>query len=105
LAVGDSTRAAHATTPLARHAAIATRYDDDGQSAGLLSSGCRLGGTEIELRGNALRSWHAAATDAALNVVEPYMSGLGGGGGFISIYEAKSGTVHTPDYVSQETWR
>ena len=41
----------------------------------------------------------AVAVGAALNVVEPYMSGLGGGGGFMTIYEAATQKVFTLDYV------
>src|SRR5690348_7916314 len=41
----------------------------------------------------------AVAVGAALGVVEPYMSGIGGGGGSMLIYEAATQTVHTLDYL------
>src|SRR6202171_6830367 len=41
----------------------------------------------------------AVAVGAALGVVEPYMSGIGGGGGFMLIYEAATRTVHSLDYL------
>ncbi len=41
----------------------------------------------------------AVAVGATLGVVEPFMSGIGGGGGFMLIYEAATRTVHALDYV------
>jgi gamma-glutamyltranspeptidase/glutathione hydrolase len=41
----------------------------------------------------------AVAVGAALGLVEPYMSGIGGGGGSMLIYEAATRTVHTLDYL------
>jgi gamma-glutamyltranspeptidase/glutathione hydrolase len=41
----------------------------------------------------------AVAVGAALGVVEPYMSGIGGGGGSMLIYEAATRSVHTLDYL------
>ncbi|MBV8717653.1 MAG: gamma-glutamyltransferase, partial [Chloroflexi bacterium] len=41
----------------------------------------------------------AVAVGAALGVVEPYMSGIGGGGGSMLIYESATRTVHTLDYL------
>ena len=41
----------------------------------------------------------AVAVGAALGVVEPFMSGIGGGGGSMLIYEATTHTVHVLDYL------
>ncbi|HEY3058844.1 MAG TPA: gamma-glutamyltransferase [Chloroflexota bacterium] len=41
----------------------------------------------------------AVAVGAALGVVEPFMSGIGGGGGCMLIYEAATRTVHVLDYL------
>src|SRR5579859_5916791 len=41
----------------------------------------------------------AIAVGATLGVVEPFMSGIGGGGGFMLIYEAATRTVHALDYL------
>src|SRR5882724_3158544 len=41
----------------------------------------------------------AVAVGAALGVVEPFMSGIGGGGGLMLIYEAATRTVHALDYL------
>src|SRR5262249_12574411 len=39
------------------------------------------------------------AVGAALGVVEPFMSGLGGGGGFMLFHDGKTGQVHGLDYI------
>src|ERR1700694_6047846 len=41
----------------------------------------------------------AVAVGATLGVVEPFMSGIGGGGGFMLIYEAATRTVYALDYL------
>ena len=41
----------------------------------------------------------AVAVGAALGIVEPFMSGIGGGGGFMLVYEAATHTVHALDYL------
>jgi gamma-glutamyltranspeptidase/glutathione hydrolase len=41
----------------------------------------------------------AVAVGATLGVVEPFMSGIGGGGGCMLIYEAATRTVHALDYL------
>ncbi|MBV9175311.1 MAG: gamma-glutamyltransferase, partial [Chloroflexi bacterium] len=41
----------------------------------------------------------AVAVGAALGVVEPFMSGIGGGGGCMLIYEAATRRVHALDYL------
>src|SRR6476620_976529 len=41
----------------------------------------------------------AVAVGAALGIVEPYMSGIGGGGGCMLIYETETQSVHVLDYL------
>src|SRR3954465_9556185 len=41
----------------------------------------------------------AVAGGAALGIVEPFMSGIGGGGGCMLIYDAETHSVHALDYL------
>src|ERR671938_736024 len=43
----------------------------------------------------------AVAVASTLAVVEPFMSGLGGGGGFMMIRDGKTGTLHGLDYLGR----
>ena len=85
----DPTRGAYRPPAVGVHGAVSAAH---GLAA---TAGLRI----LMQGGNAVDA--AVAVGAALSVVEPFMSGLGGGGGFMTIHERGDGSVHVLDYVGR----
>lgn len=86
--IGDGPHAgAYRAPALGRNGAVAAAH---GLAATAGLKALLEGGTAVD---------GAVAVGAALGVVEPFMSGIGGGGGCMLIFEAATHTVHALDYL------
>jgi gamma-glutamyltranspeptidase len=74
-----------------------TIYGTHGVVAALHPLGAQAGLAVLQKGGNAIDA--AVATSAALTVVQPYSSGIGGVGGYMLIYIAREKKVYALDFI------